>query len=113
VVIYRRMMAISCNDENNNTASDRIAAAKAADKLLSVEGVKASFALCRIGDTVHVSARSNGDVNVQLILEKIEGGGHFDAAATQLPGSMTEVLNRLKNAIDAYLDDMAEAKKTI
>lgn len=113
VVIYRRMMAISCNDENDNTASDRIAAAKAADKLLSVEGVKASFALCRIGDTVHVSARSNGDVNVQLILEKIEGGGHFDAAATQLPGSMTEVLNRLKNAIDAYLDDMAEAKQTV
>ncbi len=112
VVIYRKTMAISCNDEENNTASDRIAAAKAADKLLTVEGVKASFALCRIGDTIHVSARSNGEINVQLILEKIEGGGHFDAAATQLPGSMTEVLTRLKDAIDDYFKDLAEAKQT-
>jgi len=109
VVIYRKMMAISCNDEPDNTPSDRIAAAKAADKLLTVEGVKASFALCRIGDTVHVSARSGGEINVQLILEKMEGGGHFDAAATQLPGSMTEVLTRLKDAIDAYIKETAEA----
>ncbi len=110
VVIYRKSMAISCNDESDNTAADRIAAAKAADKLLTVEGVKASFALCRIGDTVHVSARSGGEINVQLILEKMEGGGHFDAAATQLPGSMTEVLTRLKDAIDAYIKETAETK---
>ena len=108
VVVYRKMMAISCNDDEDNTASDRIAAAKAADKLLTVEGVKASFALCRIGDTIHISARSNGEINVQLILEKIEGGGHFDAAATQLPGSMTDVLTRLKDAIDAYFKEMAQ-----
>ena len=107
VVIYRKMMAISCNDESDNSPSDRIAAAKAADKLLSVEGVKASFALCRIGDTIHVSARSGGEVNVQLILERMEGGGHFDAAATQLPGPMTEVLTRLKDAIDAYFDELS------
>lgn len=105
VVIYRKTMAISCNDADNNTASDRIAAAKAADKLLTVEGVKASFALCRIDDKIHISARSTGEVNVQLILEKIEGGGHFDAAATQLVGRMTDALTRLKNAIDDYLSE--------
>ena len=112
VVIYRKMLAISCNDEADNTASDRIAAAKAADKLLTVEGVKASFALCRIDDTVHISARSNGEINVQLILEKIEGGGHFDAAATQLPGSMNDVLTRLKDAIDQYFKEIADSKQS-
>ncbi len=102
VVIYRKCLAISCNDSPDNTASDRISAAKAADKLLTVEGVKASFALCKIEDCIHISARSLGEVNVQLILEKIQGGGHFDSAATKLTGSMNEALSMLKNAIDEY-----------
>lgn len=105
VVVYKGCMAISCNNSPDNTNSDRISAAKAADKLLSVEGVKASFALCKIEDTIHISARSTGEINVQLILEKIGGGGHFDAAATRLSGSMNEVLSMLKNAIDEYLKD--------
>lgn len=103
VVVYRKCMAISCNDSKDNTASDRISAAKAADKLLTVEGVKASFALCRIDDNIHISARSSGEINVQLILEKIQGGGHFDSAATRLGGSMNEALSMLKNAIDEYM----------
>ncbi len=103
VVIYKKCIAISLNDNNSNTPSDRIAAAKAADKLLTVEGVKASFALCKIDDKIHISARSLGEINVQLILEKLEGGGHFDSAATQLAGNITEVLERLKSAIDEYL----------
>lgn len=105
VVVYRKMMAISVNDSPTNTASDRISAAKAADKLLTVEGVKASFALCRIDDNIHISARSSGEINVQLILEKIQGGGHFDSAATKLTGSMNEALSMLKNAIDEYLTE--------
>ncbi len=105
VVIYKKIMAISCNDSDTNTASDRISAAKAADKLLTVEGVKASFALCKIDDNVHISARSTGDINVQLILEKIQGGGHFDAAATRLTGTMNEALSMLKNAIDEYMKE--------
>ena len=105
VVVYRKCMAISCNDSPDNTQSDRISAAKAADKLLSVEGVKASFALCKIDDSIHISARSTGEINVQLILEKIGGGGHFDSAATKLNGSMNEVLTMLKNAIDEYFKE--------
>lgn len=105
VVVYRKCMAISCNDSKDNTASDRISAAKAADKLLTVEGVKASFALCRIDDSIHISARSSGEINVQLILEKIQGGGHFDSAATRLGGSMNEALSMLKNAIDEYMTE--------
>ncbi len=105
VVVYRKMMAISVNDSKDNTASDRISAAKAADKLLTVEDVKASFALCRIDDSIHISARSSGEINVQLILEKINGGGHFDSAATKLTGSMNEALTMLKNAIDEYMTE--------
>ncbi len=107
VYIYRNIIAIAVSDGEDNTMSDRIAAAKAADKLLTVDGVAASFALCRIGETVFISARSSGGVNVQLILEKIGGGGHFDAAATQLKGEqMTEALTRLKVTIDEYLKEL-------
>ena len=105
VVIYRKTLAISCNDDIDNDASDKIAAAKAADKLLTVEGVTASFALCRIDDKIHISARSSGEINVQLILEKLDGGGHFDSAATQLNNSMSEALTRLKDAIDEYFKE--------
>ncbi len=106
VVIYRSAMAIAVNESPDTTASDRIAAAKAADKLLTVDGVKASFALCKIGDVIHISARSAGVINVQLILEKLDGGGHFDAAATQVTDSdMTDALTRLKAAIDEYLSE--------
>lgn len=107
VYIYRNIIAIAVSDGEDNTMSDRIAAAKAADKLLTVDGVAASFALCRIGETVYISARSSGGVNVQLILEKIGGGGHFDSAATQLKGEqMTEALTRLKVTIDEYLKEL-------
>ena len=102
VVIYRKIFAISVY-EGECESSGRISAAKAADKLLTVEGVAASFALCKIDDTVHISARSQGKVNVQLILEKIGGGGHFDAAATQVKdSSLTDALNSLKGAIPQH-----------
>ncbi len=103
VVIYRGMFAVALGDGDGENA-DRIAAAKAADKLLGVGGVKASFALIRIGSAVHISARSTGQVNVQLILEKLRGGGHFDSAGAQVEAaSVTEALGMLKSAIDEYV----------
>lgn len=105
VVIYRTIIAIALS-ESDGSPSDRIAAAKAADKLLSINNVLAAFALVRINNTVHVSARSNGSVNVQLILEKFEGGGHYDVAGAQVEGmSMNDTLIMLKRAIDEYLDN--------
>ena len=65
----------------------------------------ASFTLCTIDNTVHVSARSTGTVNVQLILENMGGGGHFDSAGAQLRMSMTAALKSLKEAIDSYLNE--------
>lgn len=104
VVIYKSVIAIALNDGENNSPSMRISAAKAADRLLSVDGVQAAFALCRIDDTVHISARSQGNINVQLILEKMGGGGHFDSAGAQVKNSSTSsALTTLRSAIDEYL----------
>ncbi len=108
VVIYRGVMAIALG-EGEGDAGDRIAAAKAADKLLTVEGVQASFALIRIGDVVHISARSGDVINVQLILERLKGGSHFDMAAAQVTSTLHDALVQLKIAIDAYLDGTDES----
>jgi len=107
VIIYRTNIAIAQGGSDGGP-KDRIAAAKAADKLLSVDGVSASFVVCAMDQVIHVSARSAGKINVQLILEKLGGGGHFDSAATQFRNiTVKEALERLKGAIDAYLDETA------
>lgn len=104
IKIYRGNIAISgCEGENDNLY--RIIASKAADKMLTLKGIEAAFAVVRIGDSVHISGRSNGVINVQLILEKLNGGGHFDVAGAQVKASsIREVMQMLKSAIDDYLD---------
>lgn len=80
--------------------STRLAAAKAADELLNIEDVDASFVLFPIGDDVSVSARSYGRVNVQLIMEKLGGGGHQTMAAAQLKNiTIYEAMQLLDSAI--------------
>ena len=102
-------MAIAVNENDDNSPAVRTNAARAADRLLNVEGVMAAFTLCRVGDTVHISARSQSKINVQLILERIGGGGHFDSAGAQMSdGSMHDAVTRLKNAIDSYLTPESE-----
>ena len=102
--IYRDCIAISTY-EGRATNNDRIAAAKAADRLLSIEGVSTSFVLCTIGDEISISARSDGNINVQLVLEALGGGGHFDSAGAQVKNaSMREVLEQLKVSIDSFLN---------
>ena len=108
--IYRDQIAIT-STVSNGSANSRVAAAKAADKLLTVRNVNAAFALILIGDTVHVSARSNGTVNVQLILEKIGGGGHFDVAGAAIKETTLELAEEmLQKAIDEYFEDISKAK---
>lgn len=102
VTMYLDRIAIT-ESNGNDPAFDRVAAAKAADKLLGIRGVDASFALVSIDGTIHISARSNGVINVQLILEKLGGGGHFDSAAAAIKGGdMRATLYALKRAIDEY-----------
>jgi c-di-AMP phosphodiesterase-like protein len=85
------------------TPQDRVVASKVADKLLNVKNIEASFALMQMGDDVVVSARSKGDVNVQLILERLSGGGHFDIAGAQLKRStLSKAFAMLTDAIQDY-----------
>ena len=103
IEIYRNCMAIALNDRGAD-ASDRITAARVADNLLMLEDVVASFALVQIDNVVHISARSNGTVNVQLILESLNGGGRYDAAGAQVKDTIASTLIRLKEAIDDYIN---------
>ena len=106
-MLYRTAIAVSvASGSDELTALDRVSAAKAADKLLSVDGVEASFVICPLNGYVHISARSAGEINVQLIAEKIGGGGRFDVAATQLTGvTVADAKQMLLDAIDSYLDE--------
>lgn len=102
--IYRNCVAIVVNAAGADS-SDKILAAKVADDLLTLEGVSASFALVKVGNAVHISARSNGTINVQLIVEKLGGGGRYDEAGAQVKDSeVAQVLLRLKQAIDEYIN---------
>lgn len=103
--IYRDVIVFSFL-EDDATQEDKIAASKAADRLLGLEGVLASFVLCRIGNTVYISARSGGKLNVQLITERLNGGGHFDMAGAQLKDTdIKDAFVQLKEVIDQYLNE--------
>ena len=102
--IYRSNIALaSCEGETDETY--RIIASKAADKMLTLKDIEAAFALVKIGDQIHISGRSSGKINVQLILEKLHGGGHFDVAGAQVVNeSVMNVLETLKSSIDEYFN---------
>ncbi len=85
-------------------SDNRAVPAQAADELLAIQGIKASFVLCLAGREVVVSARSYGECNVQLIMESLGGGGHLTMAGAQLKDcTLAEVEARLRAAIDDYL----------
>ncbi len=98
--VYRRDIAIAVCE----TEQDRIVAAKAADELLNVSGIEASIVAYATNDGgVVVSARSIGDVNVQLILEKLGGGGNKSAAGAQVSNmSLRDAVNTICASIDEY-----------
>ena len=85
----------------------RITAAQAADELLNISGIDTSFVLFPDQEgRVILSARSMGDVNVQVVLEKLGGGGNAATAGAQVPGKgVDEVNDMLLQAIDAYLEE--------
>ena len=104
--IYRDSVAITWMAlDRPSTPEDRIVASKVADKLLNIKGVEASFALVRMDNDVVISGRSKGGINVQLILERLKGGGHFDIAGAQVRNStLTKTFEMLKDAIDDYFE---------
>jgi len=93
---------------NREMDGSTLIASQAADDLLNIKGVKASFVLTRSNDKIHISGRSLGDISVQLILERIGGGGHLTSAATQLDMSIEEAEVMLKKAIKEYLEEEVE-----
>ncbi|MBQ8495644.1 MAG: DHH family phosphoesterase [Clostridia bacterium] len=102
---YRNTVIATCAQPGSPMV--RVAAAQAADELLSVRETDASFALFIDGDKVYISARSYGRFNVQLVMETLGGGGHMTMAAAQVPGTdMDAVVARLKEEIDRQLADM-------
>lgn len=102
--IYRDRIAISYWDGRKVTNALALAAG-AADELLDIRGVDASFVLTDIGDMINVSARSLGDINVQVVMEKIGGGGHLTVAGAQLRDSdMQHALTLLRKTIQDYLE---------
>lgn len=102
VEIHNDSIAISIYDEDNENAN--LICAKAADELLTISDITASFVMAKIGETVWISGRSIGDINVQLILEKLGGGGHITLAGAQLEGfSLEDAKNELIIRINEYL----------
>ena len=100
--MYRDDIAIAAVEEE----TDRVTAAKATDELLTLQGVRASFVLFKHGTGVNLSARSLGEINVQLIMEKLGGGGNSTQAGAQVPdGTVDAVREQLMNAIDEYLEE--------
>jgi c-di-AMP phosphodiesterase-like protein len=82
-------------------SADPVIAAQAADELLNITGIRASFVLVQIGGEILLSARSLGDINVQLIAESLGGGGHMTMAGVAFTGvTMEEALDKLKQAIE-------------
>ncbi len=86
-----------------NDSETRIATAQAADELLNVNGIMASFVMCKSEDKINISARSLGEINVQLVMEKLGGGGHRTMAAAQIDAdNFDDAKATLISAIDEY-----------
>ena len=96
----------SCPSEVKN---GQIVSAQAADTMLSIEGVRVSFVLCPADGGVGISARSNGDVNVQVIMEAFGGGGHQTVAGAHIDGvDLTEARRRLEAVVADYIGEEKE-----
>ena len=103
--IYRNYYAISvCNGEG--LASPTIVGAQAANELLNIKGIKASFVLTQYQGRIYVSARSIDEANVQVVMERMGGGGHMNMAGCQVDGAVG--LDEVRGTIKATLDKMIE-----
>ena len=103
--IYKQYFAISiCTAED--LPSPTIIGAQAANELLNIRGVKASFVLTDYQGKIYISARSIDEINVQIIMERMGGGGHLSTAACQMEGvSIIEAMGALKRTIDSMLEN--------
>ncbi len=102
VEIHNDTIAVSVFEQENSDSN--LIIAKAADELLTISDITASFVMAKVGDKVYISGRSIGDINVQLIMEKLGGGGHITLAGAQLEGfTLEDAKNELIIRINEYL----------
>ena len=102
--IYENYYAISECD-SANTASPTLVCAQAANDLLNIKGIKASFVLTLYNDVIYISARSMDEVNVQTIMEKLGGGGHRSVAGAQIKeGSIEDAKNLVKMVLKELIE---------
>lgn len=103
--IYRRFYAISvCTGED--VASPTVVGAQAANELLNIKGIRASFILTRYNGIIYISARSIDEVNVQVIMERMGGGGHLNIAGAQLEnGTIEEGIVSIKRTLDTMIEE--------
>ncbi len=114
---YREKVEIVCSSNiyrgcavsvsKKHTDDIRLAAAQAADEMLTLQGVDASFVIFEDNNRMNISARSYGKLNVQIIMEQLGGGGHQTMAAAQLENTTKELAyQKLLAVIDTVLDDI-------
>ncbi len=105
VEVYKDTIAIAVYEEENEDAN--LICAKTADELLTISDITASFVMAKMGEKVCISGRSIGDINVQLILEKLGGGGHITLAGAQLEGvTLEEAKEELITRINEYFEEI-------
>ena len=102
--IYKDVIAISQFEKKSDNSI--LIAAKAADGMLSMKNIIGSFVLTKVKGRIHISARSTGKISVQIIMERLGGGGHQTSAAVQLKDvSIEKATEKLKKEIDKYLEE--------
>lgn len=103
--VYRNAFAISVCD-SNSVESPTIIGAQAANELLNIIGIKATFVLTEYQNRIYVSSRSIDEINVQLIMEKLGGGGHVSVAGAQLTDcTLEEAKRRVKKVLDQMIEE--------
>ncbi|MDO4189044.1 MAG: DHH family phosphoesterase [Lachnospiraceae bacterium] len=104
--VYGDNFAISVTPEEIPIESPTIIGAQAANELLNINGIKASFVLTAFQNQIYISARSIDEINVQVIMERLGGGGHLNIAGTQIGGVTSEEAKQmLINTIDSMIKD--------
>lgn len=102
--VYRGAFAIAVSEESN-VESPTVVGAQAANELLNIVGIKASFVLTEYQNKVYISSRSIDEIDVQLIMERLGGGGHLNVAGAQIENSsLAEVKRKLQDTIDILID---------
>lgn len=98
--VYDNLAIAVCPSSVKNT----VIVARAADELLGISGIDVCFVLCEINNSINISGRSTGEVNVQVILEELGGGGHMNMAGAKVEGTMDKAIAELKEAIKKHLE---------